>query len=466
MVLIEEPLFITEFPTHRQKCLLHRLSLEAYAAELSAAGYRVSNLDVCSYPTTAAMLAAVAVQGYTNWHVVDTTDNWLERRLEEGATTHGATLVRYESPLFLLTKTEAVARYQTSKRFMARFYTKLRKDLGILLEADGTPVGGAWSFDTDNRKRLPRGLPLPEDISFYSNERTLAAAAWLAELPGEQYGEPTVWVPYTRAAAQQELVTFLEARLVNFGPYEDALSTEHTRLFHSALSPLINIGLLTPREVVEAALTFAREHDVPIASLEGFVRQIVGWREFIRASYVCDGVRMRTSNFFAHTAPLPAGMWDATTGLAPLDGAVARALRYGYAHHIERLMVIGNYLLLTETHPDNVYRWFMAMYVDAYDWVMVPNVYGMSQFADGGLFATKPYIAGGNYLAKLSHLPKGEWYEVYTALFWRFIERHEKIFLANHRLAMMPRLLAKRPPAERTQLHERAEAHLEAARKN
>lgn len=463
-MLIEEPLLLTEFPAHRQKCLLHRLSLSAYAKELIRVGFEVVYLDVREHPTTAAMLAAVAARGYTVWHVVDATDNWLEERLAAAAVKHGAQLVRYESPLFLLSKTEAVERYEKSRRFMARFYTQLRKDRNILIDADGQSTGGAWSFDHENRKKLPHNLVLPKDIVEQTNAETKAAEEWLAALPGEHYGEVAVWVPYTRESAEAYLETFLHERFHSFGPYEDAMSTQHTRLFHSALSPLINVGLLSPQRVIDAALAHAAAHAVPIASLEGFVRQLLGWREFIRASYECDGVRMRTANFFGHTAPLPKGLWDATTGLPPLDATIERVLRYGYGHHIERLMVVGNYLLLTETNPHEVYRWFMAMYVDAYDWVMVPNVYGMSQFADGGSFATKPYIAGGNYLTKLSDFPKGEWYEVYTALFWRFIARHEKFFVSNPRLSMLARSLGKRSAAERAALMEYAETHLQKMR--
>jgi deoxyribodipyrimidine photolyase-related protein len=464
--VIEEPLLLTEFPTHRQKCLLHRLSLRAFADELAAAGYRVTYLDAHQYQSTAATLKAIVDRGYRTWHVVDTTDVWLERRLAKGAAQHGATRVRYESPLFLLSAAEAVARYRESGRFMARFYQKLRKEYCLLIEDDGTPVGGRWSFDVENRKKVPHTVTLPADITTIDDAEVRRAQEWLVDLPGERYGETAVWVPYTRAAAAAYLEIFFRERFASFGPYEDALHPTHVRLFHSALSPLINIGLLSPRQVLDAALAYAATHAVPLPSLEGFVRQVLGWREFIRASYECDGVTMRNKNFFDHTAPLPQGMWDATTGLAPLDTAIKNALRCGYTHHIERLMVIGNYLLLCETNPHAVYRWFMAMYVDAYDWVMVPNVYGMSQFADGGSFATKPYIAGGNYLHKLSHFKKDAWYDVYTALFWRFLERHETFFMRNPRLSMLVRSFRDRPAADQNRQRSRAEAHLRAVRES
>ena len=284
--------------------------------------------------------------------------------------------------------------------------------------------------------------------------------AWLAALPGEHYGEAAVWTPYTRAGAKEYLELFLKERFALFGPYEDAIHTSHCRLFHSTLSPLLNIGLLDPCEVIDTAISYATKHDVPLPSLEGFVRQILGWREFIRAAYEVDGRVMRSKNFFTHTRPLAKGMWDGSTGIVPIDTAVRGALKFGYTHHIERLMVLGNFMLLSKTDPNDVYRWFMAMYVDAYDWVMVPNVYGMSQFADGGLFATKPYISGSNYLKKMSNYGSGSWEEVWTALYWNFIADHQSFFLKNHRLSMMPRLLIKMDTEKRITYLKRAADYL------
>jgi deoxyribodipyrimidine photolyase-related protein len=260
--------------------------------------------------------------------------------------------------------------------------------------------------------------------------------------------------------ALEYLHTFLEERLTLFGPYEDAIHTSHCRLFHSAISPLLNIGLLCPETVLQTTIAFATANQVPIASLEGFVRQILGWREFIRAAYEVDGRKMRSTNFFDHTRPLALELWDGTTGIPPIDTAVRGALRFGYTHHIERLMVLGNFMLLSKTDPDEVYHWFMAMYVDAYDWVMVPNVYGMSQFADGGLFATKPYISGSNYIRKMSSYESGDWEELWTALYWNFIADHQVFFLKNHRLSMMPRLLIKMATEKRVVYLKRAATYL------
>ena len=440
--LVEEPLFFTHNPGHVQRLLLHRLSMQAYRAHLESHDYTVTYLEIKNLPNSQTVFTQLKHDGVTEIHVVDTTDNYLEQALAKGAKKYNLTLTRYESPLFLLPKTEAMDRYVSSKRHMASFYKKLRQDRNILMDGD-TPLGGAYSFDSENRLKLPKNITLPVDITFFENKDTQAALGWLETFKSERYGEVQTWVPYTHADAQNFLAEFLHVRFENFGSYEDAISTTHTRLFHSTLSPLINIGLLTPREVLDAALTYGQNNNVPINSIEGFVRQILGWREFIRASYEADGSRMRTANFFGHTRPLPQSFWSGTTGVSPLDHTIETALEYGYTHHIERLMVMGNFMLLCETDPHDVYRWFMGMYVDAYDWVMVPNVYGMSQFADGGLFATKPYISGASYLKKMSDYKKGDWEALWTALYWNFINTHRDFFSKNFRLSMMPKLLDK-----------------------
>jgi deoxyribodipyrimidine photolyase-related protein len=376
-------------------------------------------------------------------HIVGTTDDYLEQAIAKS----GIERVWYESPLFILEKQDAVKRYQDSKCFMARFYKQVRQDLGVLTDADGTPTGGQWSFDADNRQKIPKGTTLPTELAITCDSQPIKEAmAWAEGVPAEQYGESGCWLPYTHEGAQTFLQEFLRERFATFGPYEDAMHTDGVRLWHSALSPLLNIGLLTPQDVLNQALSYADQHDVPLNSLEGFVRQLIGWREFIRASYECDGGAMRSSNFFNHQRPLSNSYWDGSTGVAPVDHVIHTALQYGYTHHIERLMVMGNFMLLSQINPSEVYRWFMGMYVDAYDWVMVPNVYGMSQFADGGSFATKPYISGANYIKKMSNFKSGEWEDTWTALYWHFINTHDEYFKSNHRLSMMPKLLERMKP--------------------
>lgn len=448
--LIEEPLLLTNNPTHRARLILLKLAMDAYEHTLMRAGYTVQRIGIAPHPKTADVWHRLAADGISTIHVADTTDDYLECAIAAS----GLRRVWYESPLFFLEKADAVARYLESDRSMAKFYKRLRKDERILVDADGAPTGGAWSFDTDNREPLRRDIPLPADIHHFGNKDTQSACSWIEKLDVVCYGEANTWLPYTHDGARVWLKEFLHERFHAFGRFEDAIAAEHTRLFHSTLSPLLNIGLLTPREVLAETLAFAEEQHVPINSLEGFIRQILGWREFMRAAYETDGRFMRTRNFFAHKRTLPATFWDATTGLTPVDTVIKRALAHGYSHHIERLMIVGNILLLLRVHPDEVYRWFMALYIDAYDWVMVPNVYGMSQFADGGRYATKPYISGSNYVKKMSNFAGGDWEEVWTALYWEFIVDNQEFFESNHRLAMMPRMYQRLAPETRKRYQE------------
>ncbi len=218
---------------------------------------------------------------------------------------------------------------------------------------------------------------------------------------------------------------------------------------------MMNVGLLSPNEVLDEAIQFAGKNSVPFNSLEGFVRQILGWREFIRGVYITKGTAERTNNFWNFKRKIPASFWNGTTGIAPVDITIKKVLATGYCHHIERLMVLGNFMLLCEFDPDEVYKWFMELFIDSYDWVMVPNVYGMSQFADGGLMATKPYISGSNYLMKMSDYPKGEWQLIWDGLFWNFLNKHREFFLKNPRLSMLVKTFDKMSEEKRS-VHLRA----------
>jgi len=228
----------------------------------------------------------------------------------------------------------------------------------------------------------------------------------------------------------------------------------------TAYFPLLNTGLITPQYIIKHTLSFTDIHDIPINSTEGFIRQIIGWREFVRAVYQIKGTEERTRNFWGFTRKIPESFWKGTTGIEPLDITIKKVLETGYCHHIERLMVLGNFMLLCEFDPDEVYRWFMALFIDAYDWVMVPNIYGMSQFADVGLMSTKPYISGSNYLIKMSDFKKGNWQETWDALFWRFMQVHRDFFLQNPRLGMLVRSFDNMPEDKQRALLMKADKYL------
>jgi len=247
----------------------------------------------------------------------------------------------------------------------------------------------------------------------------------------------SLYYPTTHRAAARWLKSFLKVRFENFGAYEDAIVEGQSWLWHSVLTPMLNVGLLTPHQIIKETLKFASENDVPINSLEGFVRQVIGWREFIRATYEDHGVTMRTTNHWNHTRDMPSCFYDGTTGILPIDDCITRVLDTGYCHHIERLMVFGGFMFLCEIEPKQIYTWFMEMFVDSYDWVMVPNVYSMSQHADGGLITTKPYFSGSAYVRKMSHHKKADWCEIWDGLYWRWIWNHVDELAKNPRWSMM-----------------------------
>ena len=434
VLLVEDPLFFRQYAFHRQKLMLHRATMKRYAREvLPKARY----VDAHQLAHTGDVVPLVKKAKCDAVRVVDPNDDWLLARLTAACSAAGIKLTVLTDPHFLTPQTEIEAfTAGNSKLFFTDFYIRQRKRLKVLLTPDGKPVGGKWSFDTDNRKKLPKTVhpPAPErplENAFVREAREYVRANF-PDAPGADTPFP---YPTSAAEARAWLTDFVAHRFADFGLYEDAISTRERVLFHSVLTPALNVGLLTPQEVVDAALAHADR--VPLNSLEGFVRQVIGWREFVRLVYRTRGRRQRTRNYWGHTRPVPAAFYTGTTGIDPVDHVVRGVLGTAYCHHIERLMVLGNFMLLCDLAPDAVYRWFTELFIDAYDWVMVPNVYGMSQFADAGGMTTKPYVSGSSYVLKMSDFPRGDWCRVWDALYWRFIDRHADFFRSNPRMAVM-----------------------------
>jgi deoxyribodipyrimidine photolyase-related protein len=460
--LVEEQLFFRQYRFHKQKIRFHRASMKFYEAFLLEAGFEVVYIESGDpLSDVRTLIASLESDGYDRFRVCDVVDDWLAGRIRGSIT--AAAIEDFESPAFLNDRNEVREYFGRRKRyFQTDFYTLQRKKLGILLNPDFTPVGGKWSFDAENRKRYPKGKTPPKVDFPASDALDSEACDYVSRHFADNYGElsESFRYPATFDAAESWFTCFLETRFAEFGGYEDAIVAREHILNHSLLSPLLNSGLLTPAEVVGRTVEFAALNDVPLNSVEGFIRQIIGWREFIRGVYETAGRKERTNNHWGFKRKIPKSFWTGTTGIEPIDTVVRKTLETGYCHHIERLMVLGNFMLLCEFDPDEVYLWFMEMFIDAYDWVMVPNVYGMSQFADGGLFATKPYISGSNYLGKMTDFPKGDWQEVWDALFWRFMDVHRAFFLRNPRLSMLVRTFDKMPPEKRLGLIEKAERYL------
>ena len=454
--LIEEWLYFKQYNFHQQKLVLHRASMKFYEHWLRQQGYEVIYVQSTSQQSDCGeLIVGIAGQKITDIHMVDVIDNWLSKKIQSACQKNNITLQVYESPNFINTIKNADTYFNTKKTyFQTDFYTWQRKQRNILLESDGKPTGGKWTYDADNRAKFPKKEKAPILEQPKENQYITEAKQYVQQHYGNNYGSVTQEQLFvvTFEDSEKWLDDFLKERFEKFGIYEDAIVANENVLHHSLLSPMLNIGLLEPMQIIDKAIDCSKQMNIPLNSLEGFIRQIIGWREFIRIIYEREGTKQRTTNYWKFARKIPASFWTGDTGIAPIDITIKKILKTGYSHHIERLMVLGNFMLLCEFDPDEVHRWFMEMFIDAYDWVMVPNVYGMTQFADGGLMTTKPYISGSNYLMKMSDYEKGDWQNVWDGLFWRFMHVHRDFFLSNPRLGMLVHMFDKMP-AEKQQAH-------------
>lgn len=439
--LIEEYLFFRQYKFHKQKLVLHRASMKFYAAYLQQKNFRVQYIESAGeLHDVRKLIADLHQKNFRQIACYDPCDDWLHRRIRKACRQFGMELLEHPTQLFLNSAEELKAYFGEKKKyFQTDFYIQQRKKLNILLDAGQKPIGGKWSFDEDNRLKYPKEKTPPKVIHPAVNDYYRDAIAYVEKNFPDHYGKISSHFiyPCTFDESADWLNEFLEKRFREFGVYEDAIVDREHILHHSLLTPMLNIGLLTPKQIIDTTLNYGAKNNIPINSIEGFIRQIIGWREFIRGVYVYKGREERTKNFWQFSNPVPDSFYTGTTGIKPIDDVIRKVLETGYCHHIERLMLLGNFMLLCEMHPDAVYRWFMELFIDSYDWVMVPNVYGMSQFADGGLMATKPYISGSSYVLKMSNYKKENWCEVWDALFWSFMNKQRNFFLSNPRLGML-----------------------------
>ncbi len=442
--LIEDQRFFgepgTEIRFHKNKLILHRASMAAYQESLTASGHTLHYIRHEPSESMDYLFHPLKTSGIKTLHVADPIDSLLEKRLHENSAKYGIALHIDPSPAFLTDRAWFKNLFGRPGHYsMTSFYIAQRKRLDIMLNK-GKPEGGRWTFDTENRSPLPASVSIPLPVFPESNVYVNEAKKYVQQNFTHNPGDTSFFFyPVTHDEAVSWLHDFLEKRLVYFGKYQDAIHKEHSILFHALLSPALNIGLLTPDEIMTETFSFAQAHKgkIPLNSLEGFIRQIIGWREFVRAVYCLEGDRQRKKNFWGHTRRLPKSLYTGTTGIEPIDTTISRLSSSAYTHHIERLMVLGNLMLLCEIDPDEVYRWFMEMFIDSYDWVMVPNVYGMSQYADGGLMVTKPYISSSKYILRMSNYRKGPWCDTWDALYWNFINKHRSVFRKNPRMGFM-----------------------------
>jgi len=443
-------------PHHKQKIVLVLSAMRHFAHGLRARGMRVDYVELDHADNTGTLAGEVAravgkhrpariiVTEAGEWRVQASIDSW-------AALTGVPVEVRSDDRFFATHARFAVWARERRTWRMEHFYREMRREHRILME-DGQPAGGKWNYDMANRKRLPQGMTTPTRLRFPPDEATQAVMALVERRFSGHCGslEAFGW-PVTRADALRMLQEFITDALPHFGDYQDAMQAGAPFLFHSLLSAALNIGLLSPREVCAAAEAAGASGAAPLNAVEGFVRQILGWREYVRGVYWSWMPGYAQRNALQANRRLPEFYWTGETKMRCLREVIADTMKYAYSHHIQRLMVTGNFALLAGIAPQEVERWYMAVYADAYEWVEMPNTLGMAVFADGGQMASKPYAASGAYIDRMSDYCSGCAYEVklktgpracpFNYLYWAFLIRHEQRLAKNLRLAMPYRTL-------------------------
>ncbi len=452
----EDQELCTYFKFHKQKIIFFLAAMRSFSLELQKAQFAV-HYEALKLPKKTDSVPETYETSLQNFikknkvkkiYLFEIEDKFFEARLLKLFSDAKIEFEIWPSPMFLTSRRQFTDYLKSHKKpFMKTFYPEQRKRLQILVDQKSEPVGGRWSFDDENRKYLPAKIIPPSLPRVQKNaivtEVTEVCEKMFPNHPG--LSEP-FWLPVDRAGAVNWLNQFVEERLADFGPYEDAIPAHSDFVFHSVLTPFLNVGLLTPDQVISVVLKKAKQKKIEMGSTEGFVRQVIGWREFVRGIYQNFSEKQDHSNYWKHTKKLSAVWYQGDTGIPPLDRALKRVLKHGYLHHIERLMVVGSLMLLLEVEPQDAHRWFMEMFIDSSDWVMGPNVFGMALFSDGGIFATKPYICGSNYYIKMGKDSSGDWCDGVDGLYWEFIEKHQDFFMKNPRLSMMARAVQKIKP--------------------
>lgn len=460
---------------HKQKIAFLFSAMRHFAEELRAEGVRVDYVRLDDPGNSGSFGGEVAralgrhavdrviVTEPGEWRVLEAMRDWREEL--------GVTVEIREDNRFLCSRGEFAAWAEGRKQLrMEFFYREMRRKTGFLMEA-GEPAGGQWNFDADNRKSLPAGIAVPPRRRFEPDAITREVLDLVERRFGNHFGDLDGfgWA-VTRTGALDALAFFLEAALPRFGDYQDAMKTGEPFLFHAVISPYLNAGLLTAEEVCIAAEREWREGRAPLNAVEGFVRQVIGWREYVRGIYWLAMPRYAQTNALEAQRPLPDFYWTGETDMNCLAQCVGDTRAHAYAHHIQRLMVLGNFALIAGIRPAEVEEWFLVVYADAYEWVELPNVHGMILFADGGLLASKPYAASGAYIDRMSDYCRGCRYDPkvkegpkacpFNYLYWHFLIENESRLTRNPRMAMPYRTLAKMNPERRAAIEADASAFL------
>jgi deoxyribodipyrimidine photolyase-related protein len=462
--LIEEPRYFDDFGFHKLKLAYHRASMKKYYDMLKKKKLNVKYID-CEKVNNNFYKSIKSENDLIN--IFYPGDFPLQNKLEN---IFGKKLVINETLNFLIKTNEFVdikkLIYKNTRYSHDEFYKYQRKKLSILIDKNNKPTGGKWSFDSENRLPLPANIKVPDTVSKVKSDKYIKEAIkYVNKNWSKNYGSLDHFIyPIDSKASKLWLNKFLEERLSKFGAYEDAVSEAEPFVFHSVISPMMNIGLLTDDEVVNTSYEYYLDNKktIPIESFEGFIRQVIGWRNYVYTLYNLEGEKMKTTNQLKHNNKINDKFWTGQTDMIPIDSIINKIVKYSYAHHIERLMYLGNFLLLCLVDPDEVYRIFMEWTIDAYDWVMVPNVYGMSQFATP-IMMTRPYFSSSNYINKMSTFKvkkNDNWSETWDALYYNFIFKHRNLLKSNYAVARQVKHWDNKSESEQNEIKKKANEYL------
>lgn len=466
VIMMESLNHVRERPYHQQKLVLVWSAMRHFAEALRSAGWSVTYERAESFAEP--LQAWIEAEGIEELRVMAPSDRYFGHWLKQLADNLPCSLKLLPNNHFLWSPEEFRGWADNRKSLlMESFYREGRKRYNVLMAGED-PEGGQWNFDKENRKPPKGKLDTPDPYWFEPDEITQAVIAEVKQADWPTFGEaePFRWA-VTRDQALTVLDYFIQERLPTFGPYQDAMVTGEETLWHALLSPYLNLGLLQPLEVIEAAETAYREHELPLNSVEGFIRQVLGWREYMRGLYGYVDEDYPQRNHFGHDRPLPEWFWTGQTDMNCLHQVLDQLRRTGYAHHIQRLMILSNFALIAGLSPQAVENWFHAAFIDAYDWVMQTNVIGMGLFADGGILASKPYAASANYINRMSDYCKGCRYHhtkrtgedacPFNYFYWDFLDRHRESLQSQGRMSFILKNLDKMEPEERESIHTQAQ---------
>ena len=460
IILYEHPKFFTEYNYHKTKLVYHRSTMKNYYDEMSKK-YKIKYIE---YNNKLVLNGDIIIYEPTDFSILKDIKKYCKNKK--------LSLTIKDTKLFILNDKDIDEYINSTNKpyFNTTFYKWIRIKKNILVIKD-KPIGGKWSYDVENRLPFPKNYE-EDKIKYYDNKYIKEATKYVEKKFKDNIGEINLIVPTNHKDAKTYYNKFLKERLKDFGPYEDAISTNVIIGYHSGISALLNIGLLDPNEVIEEAIEL--KNKIKIESLEGFIRQILSWREYVRLLYIKEHDKFNKMNYLKHNNKLDKSWYTGDTGIVPVDNVIKKALKISYAHHIERLMIVGNFMLLLQIKPIYVYKWFLEVIsIDAYEWVMEPNVYGMSQHSVGQLMMNRPYFSSSNYIFKMSNYKKSDdytkikinnkeynWYEIWDALYYNFINKHSTYLKSIYATANSVFILNKKKEEEKKELFKIAKSFI------